>query len=44
MPHKRPLEVRLREHEEKLDKLKLEKAIADLKARLPRRRRRPVRR
>lgn len=39
MPKKRPLDVRIREHEEKMDKLKLEKAIGDLRARLPRRRR-----
>lgn len=43
MPRKRPLEVRLAEHERKLEDLKLEKAIADMKARRartrPRRRR-----
>jgi hypothetical protein len=32
MPKKRPLDVRLAEHQEKLDDLKLEKAIADMKA------------
>lgn len=40
MPRKRPLDQRLRESEEKMDKLKLEKAIKDLKDRLPARKRR----
>jgi len=44
MPRKRPLEVRLAEHENKLEDLKLEKAIVELKAkkarRAPKRRRR----
>jgi hypothetical protein len=44
MPRKRPLDVRLAEHEAKLEDLKLEKAIVDLRAkralkRPPRRRR-----
>lgn len=43
MPRKRPLDVRLAEMEDKMDGLKLEKAIQDMKIRLrknkPRRRR-----
>jgi len=43
MPRKRPVEVRLAEMEDKMDGLKLEKAISDMKIRLrkskPRRRR-----
>ena len=39
MPRKRPLDVRMREAEDKMDRMKLEKAISDLKARMPRRRR-----
>lgn len=39
MPRKRPLEQRIREHEDKMDKLKLEKAIKDLKEKIPVRRR-----
>lgn len=43
MPRKRPLEVRLAEHESKLEDLRLEKAINDMKAKRARRqpRRRP---
>lgn len=39
MPKKRPLEDRLAETEDKLDKLKLEKTIKELKARVSRKRR-----
>ena len=39
MPKKRPLEERLIETEDKLDKLKLEKSIRELKARVARKRR-----
>ncbi len=42
MPKKRPVEVRLAEMEDKMDGLKLEKAIQDMKIRL--RRSRPKRR
>lgn len=46
MPKKRDVEVRLAEMEDKMEGLKLEKAIKDMKIRLGRRkpRRRPVRR
>jgi len=46
MPKKRSIEVRLAEHEDKLDRLKLEKAIRDLRDRIKSKtpRRRPVRR
>lgn len=40
MPRKRDLFVRIAETEEKLDKLKLEQAIQELRAKTPRRRRR----
>ena len=41
MPRKRPLATRIAEMEEKMENLKLEKAIADMKARKrPTRRRR----
>lgn len=42
MPRKRPLDIRLAEHEAKLEDLKLEKAINEMKAK--RARRKPVRR
>lgn len=40
MPRKRPLELRLKEAEEKLDRLKLEETIRQLRARIPSKRRR----
>ena len=40
MPRKRSVEVRLREAEEKADRIKLEKTIKDLKEKMPRRKRR----
>jgi hypothetical protein len=43
MPRKRPIDVRITEMEDKMERLKLEKAIADMrnriKSRSPRRRR-----
>lgn len=43
MPRKRPLDVRMAEAEDKLDKMRLEKAIQDLRVKMrrtaPRRRR-----
>ncbi len=47
MPRKRDIETRLSEMEDKMDKLKLEKAIKDMKIKLGRTRpsrRRPIRR
>lgn len=42
MPRKRPLDVRIAEHERKTNKLRLEKSIAELRAQMPpRRKRRP---
>ena len=38
MPRKRPLDVRLAEAEDKLEQLRLEKAIADMRIRVARRR------
>lgn len=43
MARKRAIEVRMAEMEEKMDRLKLEKAIRDLRQKLPRRRK-PTRR
>ncbi len=40
MPRKRPLDVRMAEAEEKLEKMKLEKAIMEMKTRFGIRRRR----
>lgn len=37
MPRKRPLEVRLAEAEERTDRLKLEKSIIELRAKMGRR-------
>lgn len=34
MPHKRPLEIRLAEMEDKMERLKLEKAISEMRARM----------
>lgn len=40
MARKRPLEVRMAEAQDKLDRMKMEKAILEMKARFPSRRRR----
>lgn len=43
MPRKRDIETRMAEMEDKMDKLRLEKSIKDLKLKLNRTRRRPRR-
>lgn len=40
MPRKRSIDVRLAEAQERLDRIELERRILELRARLPRRRRR----